>query len=282
MYFCLKLPSASSWGCELKFFDVCGGLRGWLSASSWGCELKLIHFTRKRVVKVVSLFVRLWVEMQDVWRTVYRTRSASSWGCELKCNFLITSPWSPGQPLREAVSWNIISRHITEFGESQPLREAVSWNTWTCCEQMGWLVSLFVRLWVEILLNVEVCRKHFVSLFVRLWVEIILQAAIQGIIAVSLFVRLWVEIFARLHTIRVFPVSLFVRLWVEMWHRQEGMHPDLRQPLREAVSWNRKREAMWTASSGRQPLREAVSWNSSARYGNSLFSSASSWGCELK
>ena len=56
------------------------------------------------------------------------------------------------QPLREAVSWNIALN--TGEGERicQPLREAVSWNSVNLMIRRPFDVSLFVRLWVEMTL----------------------------------------------------------------------------------------------------------------------------------
>ena len=113
MYFCLKLPSASSWGCELKYFSDCHLSLPPLSASSWGCELKYC-------LGIILCF--------DV-------RSASSWGCELKYHPDEMCRSNLSQPLREAVSWNSSSSSTTRRMESQPLREAVSWNA-MCLEQM--------------------------------------------------------------------------------------------------------------------------------------------------
>ena len=100
------------------------------SASLWGCELKcLIPFCYKPV-KIVSLLVRLWVEMVrfPVWQAAptcqppceavswntlhafvknWRQQSASLWGCELKSQTLELSTVRSGcQPPCEAVSWN--------------------------------------------------------------------------------------------------------------------------------------------------------------------------------
>ena len=129
MYFCLKLPSASSWGCELKSRNVWNRNTEIRSASSWGCELKWIS---RPIHSMITL-------------------SASSWGCELKYQCLRLFPVGVCQPLREAVSWNVPQISIVIYGVSvslfvrlwveieglhcgrfriygQPLREAVSWN----------------------------------------------------------------------------------------------------------------------------------------------------------
>ena len=61
---------------------------------------------------------------------------------------------------------------------------------------------------------------------------------------VSLFVRLWVEIWQNEWTFRQDLVSLFVRLWVEMFRTLHLRYSFVRQPLREAVSWNDEQEVL--------------------------------------
>ena len=142
-----------------------------------------------------------------------------------------------------------------------------------------------------------------VSLFVRLWVEILRCLRIYCFSIVSLFVRLWVEILTHYHKKHSPIVSLFVRLWVEIHTLTVFWKAFSCQPLREAVSWNvEKLNGMSEGQS--QPLREAVSWNvwnciTITDDTVSLFvrlwveiqisgrqwcriRSASSWGCELK
>ena len=176
----------------------------------------------------VSLFVRLWVEMLSVSSVMFSVLSASSWGCELKCNPSTHTNSLYGQPLREAVSWNV--SELSVMPQS--------------------LVSLFVRLWVEMLPKMRAYKPDSVSLFVRLWVEIISH------------------------------YRFFIRC---------------RQPLREAVSWNKRRKGEYHHEES-QPLREAVSWNNLSTipswgcelkcgldsWTGDTVSSASSWGCELK
>ena len=122
------------------------------------------------------------------------SRSASLWGCELKYGY----------------------RRKTVAVLCQPPCEAVSWNTNIRTTNVMGLVSLLVRLWVEISrLNVSGCMR-IVSLLVRLWVEIFntlirfqcsfcqppceavswnaIKRLIQICEKVSLLVRLWVEI----------------------------------------------------------------------------------------
>ena len=152
--------------------------------------------------------------------------------------------WRTCQPLREAVSWNIlITSHLLGVYR-QPLREAVSWNMWYT-EQRPTRndVSLFVRLWVEIRQLLPYLEELTVSLFVRLWVEMTIATASSFVI----------------------PVSLFVRLWVEIIRSLESGQKRQSQPLREAVSWNTlaKKSLRDIVC---QPLREAVSWNTDSPY----------------
>ena len=143
------------------------------------------------------------------------------------------------QPLREAVSWNGNGVSGHQSGLGQPLREAVSWN----------------------IFRITYCPYRIVSLFVRLWVEISIRSLC------------WET--------RI-TVSLFVRLWVEIFHLSCYQHCYLRQPLREAVSWNILCIRFWEQCS-----ESASSWGCELKLFSSLvnmveMSSASSWGCELK
>ena len=99
--------SASLWGCELKYALYPLLLNNGSSASLWGCELKYISgdtifsgFVVSLLVRLwveipywsgwndnvlVSLLVRLWVEIRNRKRPTSQMWSASLWGCELKC-----------------------------------------------------------------------------------------------------------------------------------------------------------------------------------------------------
>ena len=98
--------SASLWGCELKYraFRPLPFLTGqppceavsWNasvspsapvikpSASLWGCELKCTETVIGCIWRLVSLLVRLWVEMFSLNLEYSHFPSASLWGCELK------------------------------------------------------------------------------------------------------------------------------------------------------------------------------------------------------
>ena len=128
--------SASSWGCELKYVMQCVSCQKRIvSASSWGCELKLFR--------------------KPVLRFLYGQplREAVSWNANVqkKREGVIC------QPLREAVSWNIKNNKSITAPPCQPLREAVSWNEISLISHLLLLVSLFVRLWVEMEVTKIIC-----------------------------------------------------------------------------------------------------------------------------
>ena len=102
-----------------------------MSASLWGCELKYYFPAWKLPIHYVSLLVRLWVEICFQVSNSVLTLSASLWGCELK--YLL---WIRFQYLLHR----------------QPPCEAVSWNNSSKLFPLIWLVSLLVRLWVEMML----------------------------------------------------------------------------------------------------------------------------------
>ena len=230
---------------------------------------------------IVSLLVRLWVEMpvpvgEPVW-----CMSASSWGCELK--FLQENA------LEGAISVSLLVRLWVEMvwtrGERnenirQPPREAVSWNVFHKSSSNLYNVSLLVRLWVEILphspsswdtvsasswgcelkyspfpSNIPGSRqppREAVS-----WNIQLIDGSIK--LGVSLLVRLWVEIpFFSLKSKSTL-VSLLVRLWVEIFCMGQ--------------IWRQR--------------QSASSWGCELKYLRNRYEdekrlSASSWGCELK
>ena len=100
------LPSSSSWGCELKFWN---GL---------GVFIKDGHPPREDV----SWNTRIG------WSDRLTARSSSSWGCELKCWYHHRVLYRNSHPPREDVSWNSLDC-LQEIGNScHPPREDVSWN----------------------------------------------------------------------------------------------------------------------------------------------------------
>ena len=209
--------------------------------------------------------------------------SASLWGCELKFPVELADLHQLGQPPCEAVSWNCVD--LRNLPGSQ-----MSASLWGC--ELKWctlkianLIPASASLW-----GCELKCHHtgstgsvsLVSLLVRLWVEIFLVSIPFSFLIVSLLVRLWVEILTSFFKYLVHGVSLLVRLWVEM-HRTDIAAEDGRsaslwgcelklkydqrfsdvctgQPPCEAVSWNTNSLWSWLQPVG-QPPCEAVSWN---------------------
>ena len=111
----------------------------------------------------VSLFVRLWVEITLFFARGFSHQVSLFVRLWVEIPRLSRNFWTDNcQPLREAVSWNAAAPYgrFLYMG-SQPLREAVSWNieiTYNVTEQV---VSLFVRLWVEILLILVILETNY-------------------------------------------------------------------------------------------------------------------------
>ena len=143
----------------------------------------------------VSLFVRLWVEMN--LSCCWQTSLIVSLFVRLWVEIRVV------QNHRKVIEVSLFVRLWVEmcflgfsqkYTSRQPLREAVSWNARTEIVNQCFVVSLFVRLWVEIYFMLPPPHKFRVSLFVRLWVEIYFMLPPPHKFLVSLFVRLWVEI----------------------------------------------------------------------------------------
>ena len=297
--------SASLWGCELKCQRIL--VEGSLgqSASLWGCELKctrpLIEFDKI----IVSLLVRLWVEIMIV------PSGKRTLGVSLLVRLWVEIPSETPVVLNQYVSllvrlWVEIMRisdtGVTSIG--QPPCEAVSWNAprvstdgiILCqppCEAVSWNVSSFVGRWVA----------GVVSLLVRLWVEIWWSYRHNNRKNVSLLVRLWVEIIVKVIGNYLALVSLLVRLWVEIMIRNLLWSVVIRQPPCEAVSWNLWLNVtqcihvvsllvrLWveiSVTTATATLKKSASlWGCELKCLQSVcsappFPSASLWGCELK
>ena len=187
--------------------------------------------------------------------------SASSWGCELKCECKNENPIIN----LSASSWGCELKCRLYAKRLLDSRSASSWGCELKCNSLHQIlcsagVSLFVRLWVEIVFSCVQAFQELVSLFVRLWVEMFHQKTSCSGFRVSLFVRLWVEILCE---------SMYCRIAVC-------------QPLREAVSWNGSKTIGFHAT-----FPSASSWGCELKFIPQLrnicpFLSASSWGCELK
>ena len=152
--------SASSWGCELKYnpaYNIGMPSSVSLLVRLWvEMELK----SRRTNRQMVSLLVRLWVEMPRLSRNFWTDncqppREAVSWNCSP----LWQGHWLLRQPPREAVSWNTYNSSIRYIFSRQPPREAVSWNANYIIHLPMCVVSLLVRLWVEILSRLKIAKS---------------------------------------------------------------------------------------------------------------------------
>ena len=166
------LPSASLWGCELKYQDRSGINIVSVSASLWGCELKCSLCDHRYMSYLVSLLVRLWVE--------------------IIVSFIPSKTDTVSLLVRLWVEITGNNRNDGMFG--QPPCEAVSWNNAIKSKISKTWVSLLVRLWVEMAWWKPFRKHNYVSLLVRLWVEIFNTLIRFQCSFVSLLVRLWVEI----------------------------------------------------------------------------------------
>ena len=284
-YFCSKLPSASSWGCELKHWkdnksNSGLGCQPPREAVSWNIDWIKTDFVNwcQPPREAVS-----WNNSRMA-QPITPILSASSWGCELKHLVIMLRPQTlPRQPPREAVSWNITTGTVF----------------------LSAIVSLLVRLWVETKSVWFPVHNSFVSLLVRLWVETLQSLSLCCRSVVSLLVRLWVETsvcFASNKTIvesasswgcelkrstlkpskwtimsasswgcelkresrsgvyRFWRVSLLVRLWVETSQpKQLFCRQSVSLLVRLWVETCQKGISGLTPEG--QPPREAVSWN---------------------
>ena len=145
---------------------------------------------------------------------------------------------------------------------------SLSASSWGCelkykihrCIRHATAVSLFVRLWVEILSDSEIPRgqvsqplREAVSWNIEITYDItewISQPLREAVSWNSQSCRIISSVFRQ-------PLREAVS-WNEI--KVNEINGDYCQPLREAVSWNSsKSEIRWFATC--QPLREAVSWN---------------------
>ena len=139
---------------------------------------------------IVILFVRMWVEISRFTESLKRTcghplredvswntsvcndvlphfLSSSSWGCELKWAYKTRRKHRDRHPLCEDVSWNDGAVYI---------------------EPWEWVI-LFVRMWVEMMLDTVVLVQVAVILLVKMWVEILKSMVL--IIVVAIWFFLW-------------------------------------------------------------------------------------------
>ena len=143
--------SASLWGCELKYI---GQSAHHIFLRQPPCEA--VNWNNKilsgSAILIVSLLVRLWIEM--LLMVVYCHSGRGQPPCE-------AVNWNPeaiapeiekrSQPPCEAVNWNVSVRFGKNRRYCQPPCEAVNWNVKYWASLFTTLVSLLVRLWIEIL-----------------------------------------------------------------------------------------------------------------------------------
>ena len=255
------------------------------SPSTWGCGLKFLIRIDIEDTRRVTLYVRVWIEITPL---------------EEKAN--------PGgsHPLREGVDWNLIQFFWTLRVKSHPLREGVDWNilercifssciaspsTWGCglkcntdaSSSVTAVVTLYVRVWIEMYSATAAAAYVAVTLYVRVWIEISDTAMMpllrarhplregvdwnvshyqsgKTVYVVTLYVRVWIEIPTTQGSQTSARVTLYVRVWIEIRHHVGTDWPQCGHPLREGVDWNL--------------IVQTVA------FGNLL--SPSTWGCGLK
>ena len=232
------VSSPSTWGCGLKHMNLHRLYLSESSPSTWGCGLKLLIDVRKKKIKRVTLYVRVWIE------TSWRRAGKDSDTCH---------------PLREGVDWNnddatnialyAVTLYVRVWIETVAERSvfifAESPSTWGCGlkpvrtekAESGGAVTLYVRVWIETEFIVWSSARRFChplregvdwnksttitkNLFqrhpLREGVDWNLKQYSQlGKILVTLYVRVWIE---TTHT-RIYKVSrkvtLYVRVWIE-------------------------------------------------------------------
>ena len=207
--------------------------------------------------------------------------SSSSWGCELKCYTALKETANRRRhPLREDVSWNIVSIWYRLWNLCHPLREDVSWNALDTTlfhmflghplrEDVSWNVLLemyFLRQHCHPLREDVSWNLHHTFLSIphqssSSW-GCELKYSHAQIVCVGCGHPLREDVSwntSLRYGCRLDCVILFVRMWVEM-SSSHMCHHSHRHPLREDVSWNNQY----------LDLRRLT------------VTSSSSWGCELK
>ena len=231
------------------------------SASLWGCELKCINLSVESTVQVVSLLVRLWVEiirspcqfvplfvslLVRLWVEI-----SISYSSLLLCAVsLLVRLWVeiPLSIRKTSVSssaslWGCELKYTRScpdrFLIGQPPCEAVSWNSlWSgycyCADRSASLWGCELKSCYYLI----EAAKEMVSLLVRLWVEILLHffQDLPGHCQPTCEAVSWNLSFS--FVMYLAAVSLLVRLWVEIVVLISILLSRLRQPPCEAVSWN--------------------------------------------
>ena len=207
----------------------------------------------------VTLHVSVWVEMVISTSRKTAIQSRSTWACELKCKIISTSVDFNGHAPRERVSWNVwCATQIRELQGHAP-RERVSWN---CLQKSFCRLCQSSRSTWACELKCEKTGKlsDFKGHAPRERVSWnILMASHITMQIVTLHVSVWVEIFNAKSKSSHVLVTLHVSVWVEM--------------------------KLFTVFTSAEMVTLHVSvWVEIQKFvANSwLFSSRSTWACELK
>ena len=116
--------------------------------------------------------MRVWIETTQTRIYKVSRKSPSTWGCGLKHNetscdeqiylchplregvdWNLKNPCFTGKdyrhPLREGVDWNHVKQYKNSPQKGHPLREGVDWNLVYLKQSEPFLVTLYVRVWIE-------------------------------------------------------------------------------------------------------------------------------------
>ena len=147
----------------------------WTSLSLWECGLKWYFNPHSHAGSDVTLFVRVWIEIQDAvndieWAKGHSLCESVDWNkqksidcakrlCHSLCesvdwNRCIWREWciKSSHSLCESVDWNLMYLYYLQKDVGHSLCESVDWNfgCWCVCVN-AYYVTLFVRVWIEIL-----------------------------------------------------------------------------------------------------------------------------------
>ena len=135
------------------------------------------------------------VDWNYLWLFIFTIiyKSPSTWGCGLKLktkssklrHMLSPSTWGCGLKQR----W----LHDFSAGGSHPLREGVDWNNENLLLKNTFVVTLYVRVWIETAGWCSVSLRHTVTLYVRVWIETAGLRLLLRRNKVTLYVRVWIE-----------------------------------------------------------------------------------------
>ena len=148
--------------------------------------------------------------------------------------------------------------------------------------RMSFKVTLFVRVWIEIIHHWQKWNEWFVTLFVRVWIEI---GYVQGETTkppVTLFVRVWIEINKTVvdYLWRYKSLSLWECGLKSTYENMDSVF--ICHSLCESVDWNCPLSVICPLPS-RHSLCESVDWNHTfPHFYINITPSLSLWECGLK